>query len=438
MNKILPIVIIFVFFVGSIFFTKIDYNNFRDSNNGASSDVAISWFELQNELIRYSSNYTPPIVARVFGYSGVALYEAVSPGVAEYASLLDTVGYEDVIPSFDSSKEYNWDIVVNETLAEVTKGMFPKVSVAKRKKIIDLKKEFEKKYNEEDVEKVASSKEWGQNVASRILMFAEGDGGHNSFLKNTSPDFLAEKGEGKWTTTLPKFNPALLPSWGENRRFATAECTLKPHPEFSIEKGSDFYKEALEVYETSKKLTTDQMEIAQFWADDPGGTYTPPGHWVAILNSILRNGDYTLIQSSEIYARLGIALSDSFISGWKEKYKYNLIRPISYIQENIDTEWTTLVDTPPFPEYPSGHSVQSGAATAVLTDYFGDNYKFTDTTKNNLGYESRSFNSFYEAAEEAASSRLYGGIHFRSANENGIEFGECIGQKINDISLQNR
>jgi membrane-associated phospholipid phosphatase len=140
--------------------------------------------------------------------------------------------------------------------------------------------------------------------------------------------------------------------------------------------------------------------------------------------------------AAEAYAKVGIVLADSFIGCWNAKYEYNLLRPVTYIHERIDPNWNTLLNTPPFPEYPSGHSVQSGAVAAVLTDLFGDNYAFVDHTHEGRGFPPRSFASFTAFAEEAALSRLYGGIHYRRAIEAGLTQGECIGAQVNALEVR--
>jgi membrane-associated phospholipid phosphatase len=165
-------------------------------------------------------------------------------------------------------------------------------------------------------------------------------------------------------------------------------------------------------------------------------SYTPPGHWVAILTGILEAKTANLETSAEAYARLGIGLADAFIGCWNAKYKDNLLRPITYIRRVIDKTWEPLLNTPPFPEFPSGHSVQSGAAATVLSAMFGENFGFTDDSAEPDGLKARKFASFWDAAREAAISRLYGGIHFRSAIDNGLEQGRCIGTKINALKLQ--
>jgi hypothetical protein len=175
-------------------------------------------------------------------------------------------------------------------------------------------------------------------------------------------------------------------------------------------------------------LTDEQHAIARFWSDDPGATPTPPGHSISILTQVIRMLDASLGQAADAYARVGVAVADAIIACWRTKYQFNLIRPVTYVRRVIDPAWTPLLITPPFPEYTSGHSVQSGAAARVLTDLFGP-VSFTDHTHDARGQPARSFSSFTDAAREAAISRLYGGIHFHAAIERGLEQGDCIGAR---------
>jgi len=192
--------------------------------------------------------------------------------------------------------------------------------------------------------------------------------------------------------------------------------------------GSPFYEQANDVYQMVNNLTTEQGDIARYWANSPGETATPPGHWLAIMNQIAELRGLNLEQAAEMYALTGIAIGDAFISAWQAKYQDQLVRPVTYIRAYIDPDWQTLIGTPPFPEYPSGHSVVSGAAAAVLTDLFGE-VTFLDTAQSPLGLPPRTFDSFDEAAQEAALSRLYGGVHFREAIDNGIEQGRCVAEE---------
>jgi hypothetical protein len=193
--------------------------------------------------------------------------------------------------------------------------------------------------------------------------------------------------------------------------------------------GSAFYVEARECYRVTNDLTPEQQAIARFWSDDPGQTATPPGHSLSILTQVARELNLTLDRAAEAYAKVGVAVADSFVSCWRTKYQYNLLRPVTYIRRVIDPSWTSLLVTPPFPEYTSGHSVQTAAAARVLTSLFGQ-LSFTDHTHDARGLSPRTFSSFAAAAEEAAISRLYGGIHFRAAIEHGLEQGACIGEQV--------
>jgi len=276
------------------------------------------------------------------------------------------------------------------------------------------------------------SAERGRKVAAAILAWASGDGGHEGYLRNVAADYQPPVGPGNWVSTPPGFQRALQPYWGGNRPMAlrsAAACDPGMHPPFSSDEGSAFFAEALEVYSTVDDLTDEQLVIARFWADDPGLTATPPGHSVSILGQVLEARDATLAEAAEAYAKVGIAVCDAFITCWYTKYVYNLQRPISYVRRYIDPGWgdPLPVGTPPFPEYTSGHSVQSAAAATVLTALFGD-VAFTDHTHDALGLAPRSFGSFEEFAQEAAVSRLYGGIHFRSAIERGLTQGRCVGE----------
>jgi hypothetical protein len=213
------------------------------------------------------------------------------------------------------------------------------------------------------------------------------------------------------------------------------ECSARGHPSFSNNTRSDFYAAALEVYNVGLTLTSEQKTIADYWSDNAGDTGTPPGHWIAIVSQIARHDGLSLAKAAEAYARVGIAVHDAFIGCWHHKYAYNLKRPVTYVNDNLHGRWRSYVVTPNFPSYPSGHSVQSGAVARVLTDMFG-NKSFRDTTHVDHGLvppqKPRTFKSFYDAAAEAAVSRLYGGIHYSFDNNDGLASGKCIGEAIRD------
>jgi hypothetical protein len=209
-----------------------------------------------------------------------------------------------------------------------------------------------------------------------------------------------------------------------------------------MDEGSPFYQEVMEVYEVGKNLTDEQREIAAFWDCNPYVVHTrghvmyatkymtPGAHWMLIGTIVARQTEASMMRAAKIYARLGVAVADGFISAFDEKYRSDLVRPETVINRSIDDSWRPLLQTPPFPEYTSAHSVVSAAAAETLTDLYGEPFAFRDTSEVEYGLPVRSFDSFREAAEEAAISRLYGGIHYRMAIENGVDQGTALGEYV--------
>ncbi|HMC85230.1 MAG TPA: vanadium-dependent haloperoxidase, partial [Chitinophagaceae bacterium] len=249
--------------------------------------------------------------------------------------------------------------------------------------------------------------------------------------------------EGKWIPTPPGYMAAVEPYWNKIRCLTLDSASqFKPGPPttFSKEKNSPFYKQAVEVYDAGIKMTAEQRNIANFWDCNPfflnieghvsfaGKKISPSGHWISIVGIVCRKAGKNIMESAEAYTIASIALFDGFISCWDEKYRSNLIRPETYINTNIDESWRPLLQTPPFPEYTSGHSVVSTAAAVALNAVFGDNFSFDDSSEKEFGLPIRHFTSFNAAADEAAISRLYGGIHYRPAIENGQVEGRKVGE----------
>jgi hypothetical protein len=409
----------------------------------AGAEVTMAWFDLQLKLAKETPGFSPPVASRAFGYTSVALYEAVVPGMPGYRTLAGQLNELTELPQPVAGIDYHWETVANSALATITRRMFPNASDENAAAIEALYTEFAKEFEaalEPDL--FARSVTQGRVVADAIYIWSMDDGGYEGFRQNFPPGYTPVAGDGMWVPTPRQDGdpqPALQPFWGDNRPFvltAGDECMPSAPPDYSEENGSVFYQEAMEVYEAVQNLTPEQLEIAQFWADNPGQTSTPPGHSISILTQVLRQEDASLAQAAEAYAKLGMAVADAFIGCWHAKYEYNLVRPVTYINQLVDSDWMPPVVTPPFPEYPSGHSVQSGATAEVLTDLFGDNYAFTDHTHVSRNFEPRAFDSFFDFAQEAAISRLYGGIHYRAAIEIGLEQGRCIGKRINQIQFR--
>lgn len=406
-------------------------------------DVATAWFALQLDLVRQTPGFSPPVASRAFGYSGVTLYEALVGGMPDYQSLAGQLNALEGLPETDPALAYHWPTVANSALGGITDYLFFHASERNRTRIENLYRQFARQ-GEATVDHATFSRSvsYGQDIADAIYQWSLTDGGHDGELRSFDAAYTPPAGEGLWTPTGIVNNtpvPALQPAWGNNRPFALAsgaECAPPAPPAYSEDPASAFYAEAWEVYETGRHLSPEQRDIALFWSDDPGLTSTPPGHSMALLTQLLGASGYHLDLAAEAYARLGIALADSFIACWHTKFDYNLLRPVTYIHNVIDPGWQPLLNTPSFPEYPSGHSVQSAAAAEVLAAVFGDQFAFLDQTNATRGLAPRSFAGFTDFAEEAAISRLYGGIHFRAAIEQGLAQGRCIGRRVNALTFR--
>jgi hypothetical protein len=406
--------------------------------------VATAWFDLILELIRQSPGFSPPVASRALGYAGVTLYEAVVPGTPDARSLAGQLNDLAPLPQVEQGAEVHWPSVANAALAGMTRRLFAGAGGAQRAAIDGLEISLRKRYADQappDV--IRRSIRHGRLIAAAIFAWSRTDGGHEAYFFNTPIDYAVPHGAGLWAPTPPGYLRPLQPYWGDNRPFLLAdgsECAPPPPPPYATDRESPMYVEAKELYDTVRNLTAEQREIALFWADDPNLTATPPGHSVALATQVLRDEHASLALAAETYARVGIAVADAFIGCWHVKYQYNRMRPITYIQQVIDPDWnnptpTDPVITPPFPEYPSGHSTEIAAAAAVLTGLFGEDYLLIDRTQARLGFAPRVYESFNAAAEEAAVSRLYGGIHFQSGNDAGLAQGRCIGARVMTLAL---
>ncbi len=387
-----------------------------------SSDVARQWFDLLYDAVQLQGS-PPPTAARTYGYAGITLYEAVVPGTPKRISLSGQLAGLPTLPT-PGGGVHHWPSAANAAVADMLRELFATGLQANLDAIDALEAALDLEYDAEVSAGVRTrSVDWGRMVAQELIAWSQTDG----YSTQGACVYVPPVGPGLWEPTGPAFAPPLLPCWGDVRTFALVDgtdCTPIGPPAFDVDPLSVFYSEALEVYVVTENLTAEQLAIAQFWADNPGATGTPAGHWVRILSQVAEQQDLSLAVAAEGFAKIGIGMHDSFVTCWNCKYLFNLLRPVTFIQDEIDPLWTSPVGTPPFPEYTSGHSTQSGAASWLLQDLLGL-VSFTDDTHNGV-HASRDFTSFLEAADEAAISRLYGGIHYRAAIEEGIEQGRCV------------
>lgn len=404
--------------------------------------VMRDWYRLILELVRHTPTYSPPVASRAFAYLGVTAYEALASGDTTMTSLSGQLNGLTPVPQREGGMVYDEAVVMQAALSSAARELFGNTGPTGQRA---LKRMTEKLSSEVSMglapDLVARSQAYGESITAHILAWSLDDGGAKVENMGFPLEYKLTEGPQHWVPTnlINQQQMPLLPKWGENRPFAMKignACPLPPPPAYSEEKGSDFYTEALEVYEAVNNLTPEERAIARFWSDDPMLSPTPPGHWMSIALKLLDERQASAAEHADLLARLGISLADAFIGCWHSKFEFDLVRPVTYIKRVIDPKWEPILITPPFPEYPSGHSTQSGAAATVLTAFFGENFAFTDNTHEKDKLPNRSFKSFWDAANEAGISRLYGGIHFRAAIDRGLDQGRCIGEKA--VALRTR
>lgn len=380
--------------------------------------------------------FSPPVASRIYAYANLAGYEALVPFDANFESLSGNIRLFTPGPKPEAGKDYCFPLASVKAFLTVSRALTFSV---------DFYDEFEKAfyatYHEAGVpdEVFERSMMYGESVAKHILDHAAKD--HYKQTRGFKHTVTNE--DGTWVPTPPAYFDAAEPQWNKIRCFVMDTCNqfMPPRPPaYSLDKGSLYYKEALEVYEVGNTTTDAQKAIAYFWDDNAfvmnvaghisyaSKKMTPGGHWLAIAESVARQKKMALMPTVEAYTLTSLALADGFIACWDEKYRSQTVRPETVINKSIDPKWTPFLQTPPFPEYPSGHSTITAAAATVLTQLMGDNVAFTDSTEFKYGHGVQSFKSFKDAAQQASISRLYGGIHYRTALDNGAVMGTKVGQ----------
>jgi hypothetical protein len=385
--------------------------------------------------------FSPPVASRIYAYASVAGYEAIRHLDPSFKSLSGQLNGLDSIPQPDPMLEYCYELASVEALMKIGKMLVfsePELEAFHQQ----ILKDFRDRGVPGDV--FDRSSEFGNRVADHIIKWS----GKDNYKQTRSfPKYTILTDPATWKPTPPAYMDAIEPHWNKIRPFvidSAQQFRSEPAISFAIDKKSQFFKEAVEVYDIGKGLTNEQREIASFWDCNPfvmnvrghvmfaTKKISPGGHWMNITAVACRNANAGVVQSSEAYVRVALSLTDGFIVCWDEKYRSKVIRPETYINQYIDENWVPMLQTPPFPEYTSGHSVISAAAAVALTGVFGDNFAFTDSTEVEYGMTSRSFKSFDDAADEAAESRIYGGIHYRAACDNGKTQGRKLGEFILD------
>jgi PAP2 superfamily len=404
-----------------------------------SRNQLIKWNQALTQVI-ITDVLTPPVCSRVYAYSNIAAYEALRQEHSAHISYAKKLnGLAEINKPEGDNKQYNFSIASIIAFSTVAQKM-----VFNSDAILTI----ESKYLEEihsfnlDEKLEKRSIEYGRQVGRQIIAWASKDG---YLQRNSIPAYIVTREPGRWVPTPPDYMDAVEPNWNTLRPFTLDSASqFRPDspPSFDTTPGSAYYKQLMQVYDAVNKTKPNLTDIAKFWDCNPNISVTqghvtyfqqkisPAGHWIHVAGSICNKEKFDDMKTAEIISKVAISIADGFISCWEAKYHYNTIRPETVINRYVDKDWKPLLQTPPFPEYPSGHSVVSGAASAILTALVKDHYSYTDSTELPFGMFPRSFSSFNEAASEASISRLYGGIHFMPALNNGLEEGRKISRHV--------
>jgi PAP2 superfamily len=413
-----------------------------------NSETAVKWADMTLYVIKSTVKNSPTYASRSMAYVGLAMFETVVNGSTMHQSMGGQLADMPTMPKPTAGQTYNWAIAMNAGQAFMIKKMYEHASTTVIAKVDSLAAEVLKTASTGEKQDVIDrSIQYGESVATAIFDWSKTDGGYQGYLYNFPTDYVIPTTPGSWTIPVRGQSTSripLHPYWGRNRNFVKVNSLL-PLPQIiphSDDPKSQCYAQFLEVYSKNKTLTQEEKETAVWWSDDPTETSAPPGHSYNLATITVKKAQPDLFKAAETYARTGIAVCDAFINCWRVKYTYVSQRPAPYINSHIEASYIMFWPEPPFPAFMSGHATQGAAAATVLTDLYGLSFKFTDNTHEGrpmnalrgIEYKSRSFNSFWEAAEETAYSRFLGGIHSQSDNAVGLAEGRKIGQNINALN----
>jgi hypothetical protein len=435
-------------FVIATFFSACEKPNPNFQQEAANPELMHQSMQSLTSVIKHDL-FPPMIASRIYGYAHIAAYEALNPngqpppdgvGTSPYQSLVGQIKGLPDIPKPENGKEYCFPLAAVKAYLKVGR----KLTFAEDLMDAEIDKimtQFKAIKMPKDV--FDRSIALGDTVGGTILKWSGKD---NYLQMRSAPKYTVTFDNlARWRPTAPDYADGLEPSWNKLRPMvmdSASQFKPIPPPKFDSTKGSTFYKYAYETYKTVADSTPERIATAWYWDDNPNATLnsghvnvarkkiSPGGHWLWITMYTCRQQNKDIYASTAAYMQVAVGLFDAFISCWDEKYSSEVVRPESYISKYISPSWLPIINTPPFPEYTSGHSCVSGASSTILGSIFGDNVAFVDSTEVQFGIPPRSFTSYKQAANEAAFSRMYAGIHYRPACEVGLTQGAAVGQHV--------
>lgn len=383
--------------------------------------------------------FTPPVASRIYAAPNLAFYECIRRDDPSLPSIANKINGVLNIPPVPNTEKVDNFIVGCVSYSYVAQSM-----VGSEYKIEDWRKAFIDSllYKGGNADLIKNSFLYGKLVADSVAAWVKRDNYNQS---RGMPRFTLSTDAGTWQPTPADYAQAIEPHWNTIRPYllsSPSQFSPKDKLPYSMKKTSVFYKTMMEVYEIVKNLDTTRKATAKYWDDNPNVSVnlghlnyfihkiSPGGHWMMITQQACIKKNESVSRSSQAYTLAAIAMFDAFISCWDEKFKSNLIRPVTVINDFVDKNWQPYIQTPPFPEFTSGHAVISNAAATVLTGLLGDNFEFTDQTEIPFGNDVRHFNSFLDASRESTMSRVYGGIHYPETARISIIQGKEVGNHV--------
>jgi hypothetical protein len=392
-----------------------------------------------NDIVLYN-NFSPVVASRNYAYANIAAYECMAAGDSSYQSLSGQIKHLPQMPKPFANQKVDYHLAALLSFVKVGNAVtFPEGV------LMDYYNELKESADSSGMpsEILKNTIAFSDTVVATVLKWSKGD----NYAKTRSAEkYTVKQEDGRWIPTPPAYNQGMEPFWCDIRPLVldSASQFLPPTPpKYDMKDSTSPYcKEVMEVKRTVENLTAEQKHIADFFDDNPFNLhvtghvmyatkkFSPPGHWMNIVGIAAEKSKSDFNKTVAAYTETSIALFDGFIACWKAKYTSNSVRPETVINKLLDPAWQPYIQTPPFPSYVSGHSVISAASAEVMTDYFGDNFAYRDSSEREFGIADRSFKSFRHAADEASWSRLFGGIHFRCDLEQGNLVGKKLGEYI--------
>ena len=408
-------------------------------------DLLINNEDQLTQIIIYDV-FTPPVASRIYVYSSIAAYEAIRH-LNNTPSIADKLYGFDKMPLPDADKKYDYALAATAAFFKVARN----VKVFS----VDSLNAYEKSVHENykanlDEATYKASLAFGDTIAAVVLKRAKNDG---YFISRGKKKYLGSNVPGEWRPTPPDYLDGVEWCWNTMKPMvldsASQFAPARP-PKYDTKPGSTFHNLVKEVYDINKNLTDEQKLIAKYWDDNPfviehaghmtfgNKKITPGGHWMGIAAQIIKQEKADVVKAAQTFALTSIALYDGFISCWDEKYRSSYVRPVTVIKDILDKDWMPLLQTPPFPEYTSGHSTITASAATVLTKLYRDNLAFEDSSDYKYIGLKRKFTSLSAAAEECSMSRVYGGIHYTISVNVGSDMGKQVGGLVVKKVLDNK